>query len=279
LGPTYFSDSAASGHTHRSDQQAQSAFIICSLNRAGQRWFDFRFQRTSRVVPPPTLRRDYLLLQIDLLQSYCTTPLRLRPAELKDHQLAFSKLIPTLCRENSMELVLTEVAKVVLRDKYNEFTRTYEAFLADSDSIAADKELSRLVEAEEDEPSEPDDFLWAFAAARRCIGWIDWKGEYEEGQLKRLVEERMQSLAKINLDWKFLDDFEKSVDLNKLRSGDYITKKFTCIDQELRKKGVLLAMLQRGDDQYYPFLAFIEEFKTIDGAEVGVTTVNAWVDL
>ena len=89
----------------------------------------------------------------------------------------------------------------------------------------------------------------------------------------------MQSLAKIKLDWKFLDDFEKGIDLKKLRSGDYITKKFPCIDRELRKKGILLAMLQRGDDQYYPFLAFIEEFRTIDGAEFGITTVSAWVDL
>jgi hypothetical protein len=93
------------------------------------------------------------------------------------------------------------------------------------------------------------------------------------------VDECSASPRLIKLDWKFLDNFEKAIDLKQLRGGDYITKKFTCIDQELRKKGVLLAMLQRGDDQYYPVLAFIEEFKTIDGAEFGITTVNAWVDL
>lgn len=177
-----------------------------------------------------------------------------------------------------METTLNDVARVVLREKFDEFTRTYEAFLADSESIADDRELSRLVETEEDEAAEPDDFLWAFAVTRQCIGWIDWKGEEEEGQLKRFVDERMQSLSRMKLDWNFLDEFEKRIDFEKLRSGDYLTKKFTCIDQELRKQGFLLAMLQRGDDQYHPFIASLEEFKPIDGAEFGNTTVNAWVD-
>ena len=178
-----------------------------------------------------------------------------------------------------MQPKLKEVARVVLRDKYDEFVRTYEAFLEDSESIADDEALSRIVPADEEEPVAPDDFLWAFAAARRCIEWIDWKGEEDEDQLKRFVDERMQSLGAPKVDWAFLDDFERSIDLKKLRSGDYIGKKFTAIDQELRKKGVLLAMLQRGDDQYHPFLAFSEEFKAIDGAEIGNTTVEAWVDL
>jgi hypothetical protein len=176
-----------------------------------------------------------------------------------------------------MEAELKEAARIILREKFDEFMRTYEAFLNDSESIAGDKELSRLVDG--GESAEPDDFLWAFAVTRRCVGWIDWKGEEEEGQLMQFVDERMQSLGATKLDWKFLDDFEKSIDLNKLGSGDYIVKKFTCIDSELRKNGVLLAMLQRGDDQYYPFLAFIEEFETIDGSEFGMTTVNAWVDV
>jgi hypothetical protein len=177
-----------------------------------------------------------------------------------------------------MEPKLNEVAKVVLRDKYDEFTRTYQAFLKDADSISGDTELSRLVEVDEDEPVGPEDFLWAFAAARQCIGWIDWRGEDDKHELKRFVEARMQSLAAPKLDWTFLDDFENSIDLKKLGSGDYIVKKFTALDQELRKNGVLLAMLQRGDDQYYPFLAFVDEFEAIDGAEFGNTTVNAWVD-
>ena len=59
----------------------------------------------------------------------------------------------------------------------------------------------------------------------------------------------------------------------------YLVKNCTCIDSELRKNGVLLAMLQRGDDQYYPFLAFIEEFEMIDGTEFGITTVNTWIDV
>jgi hypothetical protein len=176
-----------------------------------------------------------------------------------------------------MEQKLEEAARIILREKFDEFTRAHDAFLNDRDSIGGDKELSRLVG--DGEMAEPDDFLWAFAVTRRCVGWIDWKGEDEEGQLTQFVDERMQSLGKTKLNWKFLDDFENSIDLNKLGSGDYIAKKFTCIDSELRKNGTLLAMLQRGDDQYYPFLAFIEEFATIDGAEFGMTTVNAWIDV
>lgn len=178
-----------------------------------------------------------------------------------------------------MEAKLNAVAKVVLRDKYTEFTRTYEAFLNDSDSIADDEELSRILAVDEGESVEPDDFLWAFAASRQCIGWIDWRGEDEEGELTRFVDEQMESLGRTQLDWKFLEDFEKSLNLNELGAGDYIVKKFTAVDQELRKKGVLLAMLQRGDDQYYPFLSSIEDFASIDGAECGITTVNAWIDL
>src|SRR5687767_10050429 len=176
---------------------------------------------------------------------------RFRKVETFDPAFAFLTRISTVSR-NPVEPKLKEVAKVVLREKYDEFMRTYEAFLEDSDSIADDKELSRLVDADEDEPAEPDDFLWAFAAARRCIDWIDWKGEEDEDQLKRFVDERMQSLGAPKVDWTFLDEFEKSIDFKKLGSGSYITKKFTAVDQELRKQGVLLAMLQRGDDQYHP---------------------------
>jgi hypothetical protein len=172
--------------------------------------------------------------------------------------------------------MLNEIAKVVLQDKFDDFQRTYAAFQEDNDSIAGDKELSRLIE---EDASEPDDFLWAFAAARQRISWIDWKGEYEEGQLKRFVDERMQSVANVKLDWKFLDDFEKSTDLTKLRGGSFITQKFTCIDQELRQKGFLLAMLNRDDDQYYPFIASLADFERINGAEVGITTVQAWADV
>src|SRR5678816_4826438 len=109
-----------------------------------------------------------------------------------------------------MEAKLKEAAKIILRDKFEEFTRMYEAFLNDSESIENDKELSRLVG--DGEELEPDDFLWAFAVTRRCIGWIDWKGEEEEGQLTRFVDERMQSLGKMKLDWKFLKKKKKSID-------------------------------------------------------------------
>jgi hypothetical protein len=52
----------------------------------------------------------------------------------------------------------------------------------------------------------------------------------------------------------------------------------TCVDQEIREKGFLLATLDREDDQYYPFVASLKSFAAIDGAEIGMTTITAWAN-
>lgn len=175
--------------------------------------------------------------------------------------------------------MLTKVAKVVLKDRFEEFKRLHQQFIAGEELETQDPELLRLLEdGESEEDLQEDDLLWAFAHSAQRIEWIDWSGEEDTDQLKRFVDERLQSLVGVKLDWSFLDEFDRTLDLKKLKRGDYLPKKFSCIDAVLRKKGFLIALLDQGDDQYYPFIASIKEFEDIDGIEIGMTRVLAWAD-
>jgi len=171
--------------------------------------------------------------------------------------------------------MLNSVAKIVLADRIGVFAQIHEQFLRDKPSIIERDEFADYL----DEDSNSEDLLWAIAYLNRRIEWIDWAGEEDSDQLKGFVDERMESLTGSKLDWAFLEEFEKSLDFEKLNRGDYIVKKIGCIDSEIRKKGFLIATLDRGDDQYYPFVAAIDDFQGVDGAGIGTTWVIAWADL
>ncbi len=170
--------------------------------------------------------------------------------------------------------MLDDVAKIILKDRYDEFTSIREKFLDGEDLAAVDPELGRLVA----EDAAEDTLLWAFAHCVDCIQWIDWSGEEDPEQLQRFVDQRMRKLKGVNLDWSFLDDFNRKIDFNKLQRGDCITKKLTCLDTELRKFGYMLALFDQGDDQYYPFVVSVDEFPPIDGIELGLSQIKAWSD-
>lgn len=167
------------------------------------------------------------------------------------------------------------MAKVILADKYDQFSRVHNQFLADKNSVLEMDELAELL----DEESDEGDLLWAMAFTNQRIEWIDWSGEEHAEQLKQFVDRRLETLAGIKLNWDFLKEFDKGVDLSKLRRGDYIVRKMKCIDEEIQKHGYLIGMLDRGDDQYHPFIAALENFETVKGLESGFSTIVAFADL
>jgi hypothetical protein len=171
--------------------------------------------------------------------------------------------------------MLNSVAKIVLADRFDEFAQLHEQLLKDKASVVERDEFADYL----NEDSDSEDLLWAVAHRNRRIEWIDWAGEEDPDQVKNFVQERMESLAGSKLDWAFLEEFEKSIDFEKLNRGDYIVKKISCIDSEIRTKGFLIATLDRGEDQYYPFVAAIDDFQGIDGVEIGTTWIVAWADL
>jgi len=166
---------------------------------------------------------------------------------------------------------IESIAKVIFADKFGQFTEVHSQFLADKDAVLEMDGLADFL----DEESDEGDLLWAMAFTNQRIEWIDWSGEEHEEQLKQFVDHRFEALAGASLDWGFLDEFEAGIDLSKLRKGDYVSKKMRCINEALQKHGYVLGLLDRGDDQYHPFVAAKKDFESINGLESGYSTVAA----
>ena len=170
-----------------------------------------------------------------------------------------------------MDSKLQLFAKVLLKERYDEFLEMIQSFNIDKKTfILQHRKMFEKgwydTSSEVNEFSEVDIML-CFAIASRRMAVIDWSGEEYPGQVKRSITMMLKNYGIERFLWN-TKKFEDSLDWNKVRRGDYLPLLFRAMNIQLNKDGYSIAFCDTKSDCFHYTLLPTVEFMQFDNIEL-----------
>lgn len=170
-----------------------------------------------------------------------------------------------------MDSKLQLFAKVLLKERYDEFLEMIQSFNIDKKTfILQHRKMFEKgwydTSSEVNEFSEVDIML-CFAIASRRMAVIDWSGEEYPGQVKRSITMMLKNYGIERFLWN-TKKFEDSLDWNKVRRGDYLPLLFRAMNIQLNKDGYSIAFCDTKSDCFHYTILPTVEFMQFDNTEL-----------
>ncbi|MBP9479345.1 MAG: hypothetical protein KBF12_12080 [Sebaldella sp.] len=102
-----------------------------------------------------------------------------------------------------------------------------------------------------------DELVLMYLQTKKYILSVDWKGEETNREIEKFVNERLSFMNEEEIKFKILDDLQEKID-NKVLcvySSDFLMIKLKLIDNELKKIGYSLYIINNNSDTYHLFVA------------------------
>lgn len=168
--------------------------------------------------------------------------------------------------------ILLQIAKVVLKTDYDSFVKFLHGFsrLEIKDFIL--KYRGIMAKSIDVDDTIKHSFLdvnesiifEAYARNKGRMKWVNWQGEDNKGQVKVGIKALLKKYDLTNFNWNY-HQFEKKMNWDLLRSGEYIQLLFSSIDQQLTKISFRIAFFNMGGDYYNYIVLPVEDFTKIHG--------------
>ena len=179
-----------------------------------------------------------------------------------------------------MNKKLQSFAKVLLKEQYDEFLKLLHLFKNEDRKTFAFQHRKMLEKGWYDVDSYYNDLsevniLLCFAISSRRMAIIDWSGEEYPGQVKRSITMMLKHYGIERFSWN-TKVFEKSLDWDNMRRGDYLPILFHAMNIQLNKVGFSITFCDIQSDCFYYAILPIVEFAEFDNMdfENGMTIIS-----
>ena len=155
-----------------------------------------------------------------------------------------------------MEKSLSELAKLILKQDFPLFEKLIEDYNFDIEFFKNKykKILIKWIDKDDFDNIQdclsPEFLLEIYANSLNKMFCIDWSGEEYSGQIKSTLTKLLKTYNEDTFKWN-LKEFEKTLNFNELRKGDYVALLFQALDIEVKKKGYQLLFIELYDDEYH----------------------------
>lgn len=125
---------------------------------------------------------------------------------------------------------LSEVGQFIFPNYKTEFEDFFNLFLNDKKTFAIKYE--EMLEGHDNfelNELKPIEAIYIFGKSKQVLNLTDWHGEENEKE----VEEFIANKLKMEIDWKYVNELRKNVELEKQRDGKFIISLFRAIDKDL----------------------------------------------
>lgn len=171
---------------------------------------------------------------------------------------------------------LLELGKLVYSSEVAEYELFFKAYITDEEKFSI--EHLALMEENGIDELEPLDVCYLFGCHKDLVGYIDWKGEENMGEVEALIENQIKE---IKIKWSMVKKFRELNFNRDQRDGNYIIDLFKEADKDLALLELQLLFFDLGSDGYAFKVVSSSNFKKIvELSPMGFHgTERLWYDL
>lgn len=166
---------------------------------------------------------------------------------------------------------LQSFAKVLLKEQYEDFQELLHLFENEDRKTFVLQHRKMLEKGWYDIESYNDlsevDLLICFAISFHKMAIIDWSGEEYPGQVKRNITMMLKNYGIERFMWD-TKKFEKSLNWDTIRRGDYLPLLFLAMNKQLNKDSFSIAFLDTQSDSFLYTVLPTTDFVRIENAEL-----------
>ena len=142
---------------------------------------------------------------------------------------------------------LIDAGPLLFPDRKQEFQAFYSLFLQDRNAfIGKNAELLARYDNFELDKLKPIEILYIFADSNHRVCFTDWRGEENEREIERFLEDNLR----VKADWKNADEVRKGVDEEGQRDGKFIIDLLRATDKDLEPLNKKLLFFDLSWDAY-----------------------------